>query len=206
MKLLKITCCLLSIALVACNHPKNDTGAKTEKAYGKLLPKLEQQAAEKSADNLGDLLYSVEFQVKTTDLDNYKEGFIPWIGLEHPEKELPNLIDKDRIAISEPTVTVIIDYPLTHEYRFMLVSKNGFTREQLVKEVSKHYHKLYQEEENTATIKTIPIKERKTMYNRNQTDGKYGVWGHDIADLVLDGIDVYKSLGGNIILSLNIES
>ena len=44
------------------------------------------------------------------------------------------------------------------------------------------------------------------MYNRNETNGKYGIWGHDIADLVLADILVYKTADGQIILSLEMES
>ncbi len=85
-------------------------------------------------------------------------------------------------------------------------SKNGFNRIQLLKEISRHYYILFDQEEKTATIKTIPVKQRTTMYNRNQTNGKYGIWGHDISDLVLAEILVYITTQGQIILSLNIES
>ena len=85
-------------------------------------------------------------------------------------------------------------------------SSNGFTREALVKKISDKYHQIYQEEESTATVKTVPVKERTTLYNRNQTDGKYGIWGHDLADLALDHIMVYKSANGDILLSLDIDS
>ncbi len=87
-----------------------------------------------------------------------------------------------------------------------LQSAKGFTRGQLLIEISKHYYKLYDEEEQTATVKTIPINQRTTMYNRNQTNGKYGVWGHDIADLDLSEITVYKNKKGETVLLLGIES
>lgn len=51
-----------------------------------------------------------------------------------------------------------------------------------------------------------PVNERKTMYNRNETNGKYGIWGHDISDLVLAEILVYEAENGEIILTLNMES
>lgn len=73
-----------------------------------------------------------------------------------------------------------------------------------MQEITKEYQKLYQDEEKSATIKTVPMKERK-MYNRNQTNGKYGIWGHDLADLALSSIQVYKE-NGNTILTLGIES
>jgi hypothetical protein len=44
------------------------------------------------------------------------------------------------------------------------------------------------------------------MYNRNQPKGKYGIWGHDIADLVLSEILVCKTTNGQFVFALNIES
>ena len=57
----------------------------------------------------------------------------------------------------------------------------------------------------TATIKTIPIEKRTTMYNRNETNGKYCLWGHDVADLVLAEISFYMRSNGELIgiLTLN---
>jgi len=176
------------------------------KSYDKILAELEQKAVDKNTDSLGTLLNEINFQVKTNNLADYEEGFIPHIELEQPKANLLSLVDKDQIVITDNKITIIIDYPLTNEYRFTLVSTTGFTREQLVTAISDQYHKLYREEEATATEKTIPVNERTTVYNRNRTNGKYRIWGHDIADLVLANILVYKSPDGTILLSLNIES
>ncbi len=108
--------------------------------------------------------------------------------------------------LHQQKITVIIDYPLTHEYRFTLNSANGFTREFLLKEISKAYYIIYEEEEKTATVKTIPLKQRTGMHNRNQTNGKYGIWGHDINDLYPDEIFVYQTPEGQILLSPAVES
>lgn len=70
----------------------------------------------------------------------------------------------------------------------------------------KAYYKMYEEEEATATIKTIPLEKRTTMYNRNETNGKYGIWGHDIADLVLSEIHIYEDADKKLLLALIIES
>ena len=109
------------------------------------------------------------------------------------------------MVIPETRLTIFIDYPLSSSCKFILVSKSGFTKTQLIEEISKHYYQIYDEEEKSATIKTVPPRERK-IYNRNQTNGKYGIWGHDIGDLVLDEIHVYKSVSGEVFLVLQIES
>jgi hypothetical protein len=206
----RIAIYLLLLTSSICNAQENGsntkTAADTTNDYSTLLTKLEQQASNKNSANFGTLFSTIEFQVKTNNLTDYPEGFIPYIELEHPEKSIKQLINKDEIVVKEDTITLIIEYPLTSEYRLKINSKHGFTRRELIMEISKAYHKLYEEEEATATIKTVPVAQRTTLYNRNQTNGKYGIWGHDIADLILAEVMIYKALSGEIILSLNIES
>ena len=212
---MKILSFILIALFVSCNQrinvkkqsaSDNSQIETTLKDDQQILVEKEKASIEKNIDSLGDLISKIEFKVKTNNFDDYKEGYIPWITIEHPDNDLKQLIDKDKIVINENKVTVIVDYPLTNEYRFDLISNHGFTKDQLVKEISKNYHKIYEEEETTATIKTIPIDKRTTMYNRNETNGKYGIWGHDLADLVLADILVYKTKNGQIILSLEMES
>jgi hypothetical protein len=205
----KIYLSLLITILFACNHSSAQSINQTDtasKAYDKILKEREQQASEKNTDTLGILIKRIDFKVKTDDLANFEDGFIPWIELEHPDKDLKNLIDKDETVINNNKVILIIDYPLTKEARFELTSSHGFTRKQLVKQIRKTYRQIYREEESSATVKTIPPDKRATLYNRNQTEGKYGIWGHDLGDLALDQILVYKSLNGDILLSLDIDS
>jgi hypothetical protein len=90
---------------------------------------------------------------------------------------------------------------------FILKSTSkGFTIKQLVLEISKKYNEIYNEEEKSARTKTIPVDKRKGLINRNETDGKYGVWGHDIGDLDLSSIEVYKTKDGKFQIVLGIES
>jgi hypothetical protein len=170
------------------------------------LEEKEQSSIESTTDTLGQLISEIDFHVKTNNITDYKEGFIPYITVEKPGAEIKNLIGGDEVVISENRITIIIDYPLNNPYTFNLVSEKGFTKETLIKEISKHYHRIYDEEENTSTIKTIPVGKRTKIYNRNQTNGKYGIWGHDLADLVLAGILVYKTADEQIILRLEMES
>jgi hypothetical protein len=158
----------------------------------------------KNSDSPGTLISNITFKVKTDNLTDFKQGYIPWVELDHPD--LKQLIDKDEIVINEPKVILIIDYPITKECRFILTSQAGFTREQLVKAISDTYHKIYEEEEATATVKTIPADKREGLRNRNQTNGKYGITFHDLSDLALDDVEVYKAANGDILLGLDIDS
>jgi len=198
---------LLTVLFVGCNgqSKKSNSEPKSEDPI-KVIQQREQRATEKQYDNLGELISTIEFGVETDNRKDFEDGIIPWASLENPESDIPNLIDKDEVVIKQTSIKIIIDYPLTNQYEFTLKSDKGFTRTQLLSEISQHYSKVFDEEEKSATVKTIPVDQRTTMYNRNETDGKYGIWGHDIADLVLSGISVYKTTNGETVLSLNIES
>lgn len=211
----KLVLFLLTIMLLSCNErPKvkftlsaNSSISDTiGKDYSAILTELEKTSSDKQTDNLGRLKTTISFNVKTDKKKDFENGIIPWANIENPGNDIEQLVDRNKIVIAESKVTIIINYPLTNEYRFTIESESGFDREQLLKKISENYFKLYEEEEISATIKTIPIEKRTTMYNRNQTNGKYGIWGHDITDLVLSEILVYKTLDGRIILTLNIES
>lgn len=190
-----------SLVFISCKNKPAQTSADN---YEKLLIERENAAAKAPINVTGDLQKTITFEVKA-NVKDFADGIQPWASVEKPEKDLPNLVDKTETVISDQNITVIIDYPLLNKYQFDLKSENGFNRETLLTAISTHYYKLYAEEEKTATVKTIPM-EKRTMYNRNETNGKYGIWGHDIADLVLTEIQVYKTKNGKTILVLGIDS
>lgn len=195
---------ILSLSFcISCNNKANQKSKDSDENYEKTLIKRENEAAKNEAKSSGIFVKEISFEIKA-DKKDFENGIQPWVNIEKSEIELPNLINKDEVVITEEKITVIIDYPLTNIYKFDLISEKGFSKELLVQEITKEYQKLYKEEEKTATIKTVPMKER-TMYNRNQTNGKYGIWGHDLADLALSSIQVYKE-NGNLILTLGVES
>ncbi len=199
---------IIAISFLSCKGQTKEKSDSTTnlKTPVEVIQEREQQISQKSYSEIGELISTIEFKVKTNNRKDFEDGFIPWADLENPKSDLPNLDKKDEIIINEKQIKIIIDYPLTNQYEFTLKSEKGFTRGQLLMEISKHYYLLYEEEEKTATIKTIPIDKRTTMYNRNETNGKYGVWGHDIADMDISEISVYKTKTGEIIVTLNIES
>jgi hypothetical protein len=133
------------------------------------------------------------------------DDILPGISIDKPETE--NLMDADAIVLPFDRATLTIDYPLNRSVTFQLTgTAQGFSRKQLIRAISEKYHLIYEEEERTATVKTIPLNEREGTVNRNQTNGKYGIWGHDLSDLVLTAIDVHKNTRGEITLTLQVES
>lgn len=179
---------LLSLLIVSCKS-QND----------KKTPEIIQNNSE------------ILFQVKTTDKDDielFENGIIPWISIKNTESEIENLIGKDDIVIKSNHAILTIDYPLNNPVEIKIKSNhsNGFTRKELAEKISAEYKRIYKEEEDSAKTKTIPINEREGSINRNQTDGKYGIWGHDIDDLDLSAIIVKKADNGEIKLELIVES
>jgi hypothetical protein len=197
---------ILTISFVGCKVQTNENSKINLKDPFEINQEREKKSLEKDYADIGELISTFDFKVKTDNLKDFEDGFIPWADLENPESDLPDLDKRDDIIITYKQVKIIIDYPLKNQYEFILKSDNGFSRGQLLTEISNHYYSLYEEEERTATIKTIPIDKRTTMYNRNETNGKYGIWGHDIADMDISSISVYKTKTGEIILIPFIES
>jgi len=207
---------LLSILLIfSCKSPHQQIKAEAVPVKTDSIP-VSQEDMEKAAavqekwieDTLGRKISTFEFRVKAgkDEQDISEDGLIPWISLDSPEKKIKGLIDPNEVVIPCQKVTVMIDYPLAKPVFFHLTGDTkGFTRRQLLLELSKKYHEIYDEEERTATTKTTPMDERKTM-NRNETNGKYGIWGHDLADLVLTSITVRRNDEGEIFLELGIDS
>lgn len=204
MKIYKILLSLISASLFNCN-PKQKNNADE---YINALNQKEEKHLDKIYENTDELIAEINFELSATDEQKaeWPEGIIPWISIEHPQTEINQLINADEIVIREKKVSLIIDYPLNNPANIELTSNIGFSRKDLILAISSNYHKIYDDEEASAKTKTIPYEKRTGLINRNQTDGKYGIWGHDIADLDLSTIEVYSSKDGKIVLILVVES
>ena len=84
--------------------------------------------------------------------------------------------------------TLVIDYPLSTPYHYKFeTGENGMTREDFVKLCVDSYHYIYAVEEDTSTVKPALI---PGMYNRIETNGQYGIWGHSLDDLILCSAEI----------------
>lgn len=170
-----------------------------------LITKAAMEAA-KLADTLGPVIERIHFSVAMVDQESRLVDHVPWISIEKTREQLSGLKDPDNIVLPYPQVNLIIDYPVSNPVTVVLENAGeGFSLRSLIAAISDKYHEIYKEEEATANTKTTPIEQRKTLLNRNQTDGKYGIWGHDISDLFLTEIEVYQH-NGAIYLKLGIDS
>ncbi len=189
---------ILLILLLSCNAPSNEKPKKEkENQPKKLVEKVDNQ----------DILY----RVKTTnkeDLEIFTNGIIPWISIKEPENYIDQLIGRDEIVLKQNEAILMIDYPLRQPIEIKIQSKDkeGFRRGELILQISQEYKRIYKEEEVSAKTKTIPLEKREGIINRNQTDGAYGIWGHDIEDLDLSRIFVHFRKNELPLLELYIES
>lgn len=124
--------------------------------------------------------------------DNGEDDEVIPFMVYHP---LPIVLEKlkngDEIVIAENNIAVCFDYPFKDSFYFNFTADTpmGFTRKHLAKCIIQQYMDMYAEEEQTLNEKeVIPIEERGSLLNRNETDGKYGIWGHDLGDLSLNYI------------------
>ncbi|WP_367331115.1 hypothetical protein [Sphingobacterium multivorum] len=195
---------LFSIFL-SCN-PSPGTPSKEQ-----VVESMQQKELEKNEElyeTAGKIVNEFDFSLKATkeQKKDWTDGIIPWISLENPSPELNQLINADEVVIKEKNINVIFDYPLNNPHTYTFTNEKGFSRKDLILLISKKYHEIYKEEELTSEVKTIPLDKRTGLINRNETKGKYGIWGHDLTDLDLSGIEVHETGDGKINVILIVES
>mmetsp|Transcript_4599 Transcript_4599/g.7056 ORF Transcript_4599/g.7056 Transcript_4599/m.7056 type:complete len:181 (+) Transcript_4599:1-543(+) len=132
----------------------------------------------------------------TFEVDNAKdEG--DYVALDELgcAQDTVNLRNKDEIVILESKITLVIDYPVRVEAIFSLHSNgnNGFSRLELANKVAECHRTMYREEHESMTVPAHTAQD--VLQNRRKTNGKYGIWGHDIEDLLLRGVS-FDELNG----------
>merc|ERR1719186_2534076 len=121
-------------------------------------------------------------------IDGHK---IPLVSLSDVESDISVMINADEIVVPEDkqSINVVFDYPLKKKFVFELESPRGkgFTRGELVTAIAGKYQGIYMEEEETSDLPVETMAERYggSLLNRAETEGKYGIWGHELGDLVL---------------------
>ncbi|HEY0192229.1 MAG TPA: hypothetical protein VGC42_14005 [Kofleriaceae bacterium] len=130
------------------------------------------------------------------------------VQIHDPGQALAKLDLPDEIVIPFEHAVLVIDYPLTSPAVMEIDAPLhlGFTRAALIKAICDEYAHVYDAEEGTAATKTIPVEDRGPMRNRNRTDGAYGIWGHDLEDLVLVAAHWTREPSGVVRIELRVES
>jgi hypothetical protein len=105
----------------------------------------------------------------------------PCINISNPETK--TLKNKNKIVAPE-NIVIVFDYPLKDSFEFKFTNPNGFSRLDLINTIVTKYKQIYDEEDNSVGDPGYI----EGMYNRKQSDGPYGIYGHYITDLDLIGI------------------
>lgn len=119
----------------------------------------------------------------------------------YDDKEKVASIDPDEIIL-EPNkkYVLIIDYPLSREFVQPIDTiGNGMSRKELVSLITQCYKLIYKDEEETTSIEPTDI---PGMLNRITTNGAYGIWGHNLSDLILHTVYI----DGNNVIRLGVDS
>jgi len=87
----------------------------------------------------------------------------------------------DTIMEPSPILKFKIDYPVTNPKEVELTHEDGrgWTRREFVEAVRSAYVEIYSAEADPGHV--------PGTLNRGRSEGPYGIWGHDIGDLVLEG-------------------
>jgi len=119
----------------------------------------------------------------------YKDGLqviatsIP-VSKEYSKKY--KMLKPDEVVIRKHNIVIEYSYPLSNKVDFSHKRKGGWTRKALFAAIQKDYAKIYRDEDKAVG----PTDNIPGMFNRDKSDGPYGIWGHDIGDLVVEGVAV----------------
>ncbi len=135
-------------------------------------------------------------------------GNVSWVYIAKAPTLVKRMHNADALVLRAKQVTIIVDYPIKRPWAFTIraPATRGFTRTELVLTVMRIYEFIYQQESQTSRIKVVPFKQRKRVYNRNRTDGIFGIRGHDIGDLGLEAFTVHRTRSGHVYVRLQINS
>jgi hypothetical protein len=124
-----------------------------------------------------------------------EDGPSPYISLEDPEDSIAHLRGAADVVIPRPAIRVRYRYPFDTRGPSPLEQREGgwifeerapdgahFTRADLARAVAERYAAIYADE---AATTAVPAARVPGMLNRAQTSGRYGIWGHDLGDLML---------------------
>jgi len=102
-----------------------------------------------------------------------------------------NIINHDEIITKLEDIEIFFNYPLNDPFITSFHNEGGFTMADFHRVVRDEYRRIYREEEAASGDPGIvgPISpDGTTCVNRAQSDGPYGIWGHVIGDLYIEGI------------------
>jgi hypothetical protein len=131
----------------------------------------------------------------------------PRLALGDAKAAIATLDEPDEVVIPHVKALLVIKYPLSVPASIEVSSpvEHGFTRRELVQAICDSYAHVYEVEESTATQKPLALDER-TGQRRNRTDGLYGIWGYDLAELQLVATQWTCRYDGLVVIDLQVKT
>ncbi|MES2849906.1 MAG: hypothetical protein V4685_12670 [Bacteroidota bacterium] len=91
---------VLTISFISCKSQTGKTNPLEEaKDPISVIQENEKKSAEKENNNLGELVSTISFKVKTNNKKDFKDGFIPWASIEKPKQDIPYLYEKMKLLL-----------------------------------------------------------------------------------------------------------
>jgi hypothetical protein len=127
--------------------------------------------------------FEINYRPKWCDYDDeyFDRGYA--VQVDDPKAKV--LHGSDVMFKTKRPVTFIYDYPLSHTARIPHTVKSGkWTRTKVCRLIQRDYARIYRmEDKAVGDPGNIP-----GMFNRLASNGPFGIWGHDIGDLVIEGV------------------
>jgi tetratricopeptide (TPR) repeat protein len=125
-------------------------------------------------ENTWDILYdTVEFGILHVFVSAYED-----IEVRN------HVINPDELLITDEEISIGFSYPLTVKAKFEYENKSGFTRMDIFRCIYDGYKQIYDAEEKAAGDPGT----YERLYNRKKSNGPYGIWGHYLEDLIIEGV------------------
>jgi len=84
----------------------------------------------------------------------------------------------DEHLTSSEKIFILFNYPINNPVEFEFTHEGGFTVQDFVNSVLEGYTKIYSAEKDPGRA--------GNLCNRGESEGPYGIWGHDLGDLYLE--------------------
>ncbi len=130
-----------------------------------------------------------------------------WMDLCDVPENFSRLLNAGEVVLEAPEAILALTYPLAIAATRSIRPADGkaFTRGELVRLIDETYREVYRLETNSQSSPTPPVHERGHLINRPESDGIFGIWGHDLEDLGIADINVYR-IDGRVWLDPDMES
>lgn len=128
------------------------------------------------------------------------------LRIDSPDHAVAQLDRPDEVVIPHQYANLVLTFPLSTPATLAIAAPipYGFTRAELVRAICHEYETVYDIEEATAHIKPLPP-ELRDKVGRNRTDGLYGIWGHDLGELVVTAVHWTRASDSRVTIRPHVE-